>query len=37
MLAKLLAMAGLTAVGHDSISYKEAIKAVNAKEWAVAC
>jgi hypothetical protein len=37
ILAKLLAVTALAAVGHDSVSYKEAMAAANAEKWAAAC
>jgi reverse transcriptase-like protein len=37
VLAELLAIAAPAAVGHDPVSYKEAMEAANAEEWAAAC
>src|SRR5258707_8466032 len=36
-LAELLAAAAPAAIGRDSVSYKEAMEAANAEEWAEAC
>src|SRR5216684_6147650 len=36
-LAELLATAALAAIGQDPVSYKEAIEAADAEEWAEAC
>src|SRR5258708_13141838 len=36
-LAELLAVVALAAIGRDLVSYKEAIEAADAEEWAEAC
>src|SRR5216684_607549 len=36
-LAELLAVAALAAIGRDPVSYKEAMEAADAEEWAEAC
>src|SRR5258708_2181592 len=36
-LAELLAAAALAGIGRDPVSYKEAMEAANAEEWAEAC
>src|SRR5258707_1280650 len=36
-LAELLAAAAPSAIGRDPVSYKEAMEAANAEEWAEAC